>query len=72
MVNFIEDEGEDRSAGQTQYFYVIDSQSGATLFRYKMLSTDGGVFACYSEPYDFVFLGGDLQGFTTIVHAAPK
>jgi hypothetical protein len=72
LVNFIEDEGEDRSAGQTQYFYVMDSQSGATLFRYKMVSTDGGVFACYSEPYDFVFLGGDAQGFNTIVHATPK
>jgi hypothetical protein len=72
LVNFIEDEGADRSSGQIRYFYVVDSQSGATLLRYKTLSTDGGIFACYSEPYDFVFLGGDPQGFTTIVHTAPK
>jgi hypothetical protein len=72
LVDFIEDVSEDRSAGQIDYFDIIDSQSGETISRYKLLPRDGGIFACFSEPYDFVFLGGDPQGFTTIVHASPK
>ena len=72
LVSFIEDVGEDSSAGQIDYFDMIDSQSGETISRYKLLPRDGGIFACFSEPYDFVFLGGDPQGFTTIVHASPK
>jgi hypothetical protein len=72
LVDFIEDVGEDSSAGQIDYFDMIDSQSGETISRYKLLPRDGGIIACYSEPYDFVFLGGDPQGFTTIVHASPK
>jgi hypothetical protein len=71
-VGFIEDVSEDMSDGQINYFDVIDSQSGETISRYKLLPRDGGIFACFTEPYDFVFLGGDLQGFTTIVHASPK
>jgi hypothetical protein len=72
LAAFIEDVSEDRLAGQINYFDIIDSQSGGMISRYKLLPRDGGIFACYSEPYDFVFLGGDPQGFTTIVHAAPK
>jgi hypothetical protein len=72
LVAFIEDVSEDTSAGQINYFDIIDSQSGETISRYKLLPRDGGILACYSEPYDFVFLGGDPQGFTTIVHASPK
>jgi len=72
LVDFIEDVGEDSSAGQIDYFDMIDSQSSETISRYKLLPRDGGIIACYSEPYDFVFLGGDPQGFTTIVHASPK
>lgn len=72
LVGFIEDVSEDSSAGQINYFDIIDSQSSETISRYKLLPRDGGIFACYSEPYDFVFLGGDPQGFTTIVHASPK
>jgi hypothetical protein len=72
LLSFIEDVSEDRADGQINYFDIIDSQSGETISRYKLLPTDGGILACYSEPYDFVFLGGDLQGFTTIVHATPK
>jgi len=71
-VGFIEDVSEDMSDGQINYFDVIDSQSGETISRYKLLPRDGGIFACFSEPYDFVFLGGDLQGFTAIVHASPR
>ena len=72
LVSFIEDVSEDQFAGQIKYFDVMDSQSGETISRYKLLPTDGGILACFSEPYDFVFLGGDPQGFTTIVHASPK
>jgi hypothetical protein len=72
LADFIEDVGEDPSAGQIHYLDIIDSQSGETISRYKRLPTEGGIFVCYSEPYDFVFLGGDPQGFTTIVHASPK
>jgi hypothetical protein len=72
LAAFIEDVSEDRSAGQINYFDIIDSQSGRMISRYKLLPRDGGILACFSEPYDFVFLGGDPQGFTTIVHAAPK
>jgi len=72
LVVFIEDVSEDPTDGQVQYLDIIDSQSGETISPYKLLPRDGGIFACFSEPYDFVFLGGDPQGFTTIVHASPK
>jgi hypothetical protein len=72
LVEFIEDVSEDRSDGQIDCLDIIDSQSGETISRYKLLPRDGGFLACFSEPYDFVFLSGDPQGFTTIVHAAPK
>jgi hypothetical protein len=72
LAAFIEDVSADSSAGQVNYFDIIDSQSGGMISRYKLLPRDGGIFACFSEPYDFVFLGGDPQGFTTIVHASPK
>jgi hypothetical protein len=72
LVSSIENVSEDSFAGQINYFDMIDSQSGEMISRYKLLPTEGGIFACFSEPYDFVFLGGDPQGFTTIVHASPK
>ena len=72
LVDFIEDVSEDPTDGQIQYLYIIDSQSSETISLYKLLPRDGGLFACFSEPYDFVFLGGDPQGFTTIVHSSPK
>jgi hypothetical protein len=72
LVNFIEDEGEDKSSGQTQYFYVVDSNSGDVLYRYRIPSTEGGVYACHIPPHTFVFLGSNSDGFLTEVRALPR